>query len=560
MGQGNFGNIILTGFSYTGKSVVAREVARRLGWSFVDTDDEILSLAGKTIPEIFSQDGEQWFRELERRVLQSACERKDVVIATGGGAVVDADNRELMNKSGVVICLEAQPDTIYRRLLADAEKGETVVRPLLATPDPKQHIKKLKELRQPYYALCDWAVHSDNLTIDEVCQEVMRGWEYGRRRISSLAAEMPEAACIVATAAESYPIFIGWNLLPELGRKMQNIGLSGNVYIISDDGVFPLYGAQVADSLQQVGFVVHSFVVPQGEKSKSIEVAVEIYDWLVERYAERGHVIAALGGGMVGDLAGFVAATFLRGMPLVQVPTSLVAMVDSAIGGKVAVDHPQGKNLIGAFYQPRLVLADTAALDTLAERERLAGYAEVVKYGLIDNPAFFSWLEQNGKDVISGVPEARRHAILTSCAAKAAVVAADEQERGSRALLNLGHTFGHALEAETGYGDTLLHGEGVALGMIMAFDLSVRLGLCPAADAERVRTHFRDMGMMSDLSSLPTAGWTADRLIEHMGQDKKVQNGKLTFILAHGIGKAFVAHDVAMDAVHETLEAALGGR
>jgi shikimate kinase/3-dehydroquinate synthase len=547
MGQGNFSNIILTGFSYTGKSVVAREVARRLGWSFVDTDDEIVSLAGKTIPEIFSQDGEQWFRELERRVLQSACERKDVVIATGGGAVVDAGNRELMSKSGVVICLEAQPDTIYCRLLADAEKGETVVRPLLATPDPKQHIQKLKELRQPYYALSDWAVHTDNLTIDEVCQEVVRGWEYGRRRISSPAPQMQEAACIVATAAESYPIFIGWNLLPELGRKMQNIGLSGNVYLISDDGVFPLFGAQVADSLQQVGFVVNSFVVPQGEKSKSIEVAVEIYDWLVDRYAERGHVIAALGGGMVGDLAGFVAATFLRGLPLVQVPTSLVAMVDSSIGGKVAVDHPQGKNLIGAFYQPRLVLSDLRTLKTLPPRELVSGWAEVIKHAMILDPDLLQLLQAHSEELLHLEPELTAEAIRRSASIKAKVVSEDEREAGLRTILNYGHTIGHGLEAATGY-ERLLHGEAVAVGMMGAAMISQRLGLLPQEVVEQQRAILQNFG-------LPTGYRDIDikSILQAMELDKKVRERAVRWVLLKDVGQAIIRADVPHEVVLSVL-------
>lgn len=547
MGQGAFGNIILTGFSYTGKSAVARGVARRLGWSFVDTDDEIASLAGKTIPEIFSQDGEQWFRELERRVLERACQRKEVVIATGGGAVLDADNRELMKKTGVVICLEAHPDTIYRRLLADAEKGETVVRPLLAAPDPKQHIQRLKELRQPYYALCDWAVHTDNLTIDEVCQEVVRGWGYGQRRMSSPAPEMQEAACTVTTAAGSYPIFIGWNLLPELGRKMQDIGLSGSVYVISDDGVFPLYGARVADSLKRVGFVVNSFIVPQGEKSKSIEVAVEIYDWLVDRYAERSHVIAALGGGVVGDLAGFVAATFLRGMPLVQVPTSLVAMVDSAIGGKVAVDHPQGKNLIGAFYQPRLVLSDLQALKTLPSRELVSGWAEVIKHAMILDPDLLQLLEAHPKELLHSEPEFTAEAVRRSAGIKAKVVSEDERETGLRTVLNYGHTIGHGLEAATGY-ERLLHGEAVAIGMMGAAMISQRLGLLPEEVVQRQRAILQNF-------SLPVAYRDVDikSVLQAMELDKKVRERALRWVLLKDIGQAIIRADVPQEVVLDVL-------
>ncbi|MEK7245329.1 MAG: 3-dehydroquinate synthase family protein, partial [Pseudomonadota bacterium] len=255
-----------------------------------------------------------------------------------------------------------------------------------------------------------------------------------------------------------------------------------------------------------------------------------------------------LGGGVIGDLTGFAAAVVLRGVNFIQVPTTLLAQVDSAVGGKTGINTRHGKNLVGAFHQPRLVLADVAALDTLPRRELLAGYAEIAKYGLIGDPGFFAWLEANGAAVIAGDRAARRHAVRTSCAAKAAVVAADETEKGERALLNLGHTFGHALEAETGFGEALLHGEAVAVGLALAFDFSARLGLSPPEDAARVRRHLVAIGLPAELAHLHRfgrkPGWTAERLMTHMGRDKKVAGGMLTFILARGIGQAFIRHDV----------------
>ena len=548
MGQGASQNIILTGFSYTGKSVVGREIANRLGWGFVDTDDEIVSLAGKTIPEIFAQDGEQRFRELERQVLERACLGQNAVIATGGGAIVDAENRELMTRTGVVICLEARPDTIHRRLLADAEKGKAAVRPLLEAPDPEQRIRSLKGSRQPYYALSDWTVQTDNLTIDEVCQEVMRGWEYGRRRLSRLPApETKGAALIVTTASQSYPIFIGPGLLPELGQRMQSVALSGNAYIISDDQVFPLYGTQVTDSLQKAGFAVNSFVVPQGEKSKSIEVAVEIYNWLVTSNAERGHIIVALGGGMVGDLAGFVAATFLRGMPLVQVATSLVAMVDSAIGGKVAVDHPRAKNLIGAFYQPRLVVSDIDVLKSVPRRELISGWAEVIKHAMILDSGLVELLEAHVEQLLNLEPELTTEVITRSAAIKAKVVSEDERETGLRIILNYGHTIAHGLEAATGY-ERLLHGEAVAIGMMGAAMISQRLGLLPGDVVERQRALVQKFG-------LPTAYHDIDikNVVQALELDKKVRERKVRWVLLEGIGQAIICEDVPQEVVLSVL-------
>ncbi|MFQ5925701.1 MAG: bifunctional shikimate kinase/3-dehydroquinate synthase, partial [Dehalococcoidia bacterium] len=464
MGEKAPRNIILIGFSFTGKSQVGQEVARRLGWRFVDSDDQIVALAGKGIPDIFAQDGEEHFRELERRVLEGVCEEKGLVIATGGGAILDPRNRQLLAQSGVVICLEAKPQTIYERLLA-AQETSSVVRPLLAGADPLRRIESLKMFRQSYYAMADWTVHTDPLAIDEVCDEVMHGWRqvserwnqarrhiFSPSQISARESNAPYcegAAFVVTTPIESYPVFVGWGLLDELGGRMRHAGLGDFACIISDEEVFVHYGARAVDSLEQAGFAVEFFVVPPGEGTKTIDIAVKIYDWLVERRAERVHAIVALGGGMVGDLAGFVAATFLRGMPLVQVPTTLVAMADSSIGGKVAVNHPQAKNLIGAFYQPRLVLTDVSILSTLPQRELISGWAEVIKHALILDPDFLEFLESYAERLVNLEVEATTEAVRRSAALKAKVVSEDERERGRRMILNYGHTIAHGLEAAT---------------------------------------------------------------------------------------------------------------
>jgi 3-dehydroquinate synthase len=284
----------------------------------------------------------------------------------------------------------------------------------------------------------------------------------------------------------------------------------------------------------------------------------ELTEKLLAAHIERGTTIIALGGGVVGDIAGFAAAITLRGLPFVQIPTTLLAQVDSSVGGKTGINTHVGKNLIGAFHQPRRVLIDIATLETLPRRQLLAGYAEVVKYGLIGDAEFFAWLEDNAARLLNGDAAARRHAVLTCCAAKAAIVAADEREAGQRALLNLGHTFAHALEAQTGYSEALLHGEAVAVGLVLAFHLSARLDLCSAGDAERVHRHLAAAGLPADMRKLADASWSADDLVAHMERDKKVKDGKLTVVLAHGIGQSFISREVNRDEVGAFLKDVLG--
>ena len=311
--------------------------------------------------------------------------------------------------------------------------------------------------------------------------------------------------------------------------------------IITDSHIAPLYGETIQHSLQKSGFSVNApIIVPAGEAAKSHGEWGRVMDELLGRKIDRHCLIIALGGGVVGDLAGFVAASALRGLDFIQIPTSLLAQVDSSVGGKTGINSRHGKNLIGAFHQPRLVLADTDSLNTLQIREIRAGYAEIVKYGLIGDSDFFDWLCQHGQTVIDGDANARRYAIAQSCRHKAAIVARDERETGDRALLNLGHSFGHALEAEAGYDGRLLHGEAVAMGMVMAFDLSVRLGHCQPDDLNKMRVHLRACGLPVELDPAWATG-TVDRYIHHMMGDKKNQHGKLTLILTRGIGNAFVA-------------------
>jgi shikimate kinase/3-dehydroquinate synthase len=559
-------NLIITGFSGTGKSLVAKEVARRLNWDFLDTDDEIVEQTRKPIAEIFRQDGESKFRELERETIRKACQQRQTIIAIGGGAIVDPQNYELLAKTGLIVCLEAKPETIYERLFQKAvHSPETEVRPLLATDNPLEHIRQLKASRQPSYAKVDWTVNTDNLNISQVAEEVIRAWRLLRRpdfigvprndKEKAQSGIAKDIACLVETATQSYPVFVSYGLLDKLGDKMRQGALSGTATIISDKNVFSLYGSKVVGILNEAGFVVNSFIVPPGEETKNMDYAIKIYNFLVGHRAERDDVIIALGGGMVGDLAGFVAATFLRGMFWIQVPTSLIAMVDASIGGKVGINHPEGKNLIGAFYQPTLVLADPQALTTLPQRELVSGWAEVIKHGMILDKEFFEFLEANVNRLTKLEPESLTRAVARSAAIKAQVVNQDEKEReGKRTMLNYGHTIAHGLEAATQY-KCFLHGEAVAIGMMGAAKLSQRLGLLPSAAVERQQALLQKFGLPTSLPAmrsnlkLSLAGVT-----RAMELDKKMKGKAIRWVLLQDIGRTVIRSDVPQKEVLAVLQ------
>ena len=351
----------------------------------------------------------------------------------------------------------------------------------------------------------------------------------------------------------SYDIHVGEGVIAQAGAILAPLLRAPRTVIVTDELVAPHWLKPLEDSLTAAKIAHRSITLPPGEQTKSMTDLGKLLDNLLAAGIDRKTTLIALGGGVIGDLTGFAAAVALRGIDFVQVPTTLLAQVDSSVGGKTGIDTAYGKNLIGAFHQPRAVLADTATLDTLPKRELLCGYAEVVKYGVINDRDFFDWLSKHGQALLDGDSARRREAVMRSCANKAQVVAADEREAGLRALLNLGHTFGHALEAEIGFDDKLKHGEAVAIGIMMALDLSVRLALCPEGDRDMVCDHFAAVGLPTTIAGLTGDNWTAEKLLEHMGRDKKTEGGKLTFILARGIGRSFVAKDVDPAAVAAVL-------
>ncbi|MEE2661412.1 MAG: 3-dehydroquinate synthase [Pseudomonadota bacterium] len=358
----------------------------------------------------------------------------------------------------------------------------------------------------------------------------------------------------VELGTRSYDILIGKGLLRSSGTIIRNTIGNGNCWIITDKNLAPLYLPLIQKSLAEAAIQSHTIILPSGEDTKSFETIKMITDRVLDKMPERGSTLVALGGGVVGDLTGFAASVILRGINFIQIPTTLLAQVDSSVGGKTGINTPHGKNLIGAFYQPSIVITDTDVLNSLPQREMLAGYAEVVKYGLIRDAAFFKWLEKNGIALVDGEFEALRYAIHKSCVIKAGIVAEDEYERGTRALLNFGHTFGHALEAETEFGAELNHGEAVSIGMTLACKLSNILGFFESTALNRVVGHFKRIGLMTNFPQIENQQWKPKKIIGHMAHDKKNKSGRNTFVLIRNIGEAFVSDDVDIEVVERLLK------
>ncbi|MBX9757846.1 MAG: 3-dehydroquinate synthase [Beijerinckiaceae bacterium] len=541
-------SIVLVGMMGSGKTSVGRRLAARLGLDFADADAEIETAAGMSVAEIFAKHGEAYFRDGERRVVARLLEERQRVLATGGGAFMAPQTRENVAARGISIWLKADIDVLLRRVRKRSN------RPLLANVDAEDTLRRLIAERYPVYGLADFTVLSRDGPHEVVIDNILSALEAGLAGVARLASPTLTASVRVGLGDRAYDILIGPDLVANAGEHIARIAPGAACAIVTDSNVETAHLPALQASLDRAGVRHSAIVVPAGEASKSWSEFERVCEAIIGARMERKDVVVALGGGVVGDLAGFAAATIRRGMDFVQIPTSLLAQVDSSVGGKTAINSSHGKNLIGAFYQPSLVLADTGALASLPGREFRAGYAEVAKYGVIDDEPFFSWLERNWRGVFTRGPELTE-AIRKSCASKASVVARDETEQGDRALLNLGHTFGHALESLTHYDSArLVHGEGVAIGVCCAMRFSARLGHASEADAERVEAHLADVGLPTRINHVQ--GWNAgpDQILEAMYQDKKVSRGALTFILARGVGHSFIARGVPGESVRAFLE------
>lgn len=534
------GNIILVGMMGAGKTTVGKLLAKQLGKTFIDSDEEIQRRTGVTIPHIFDVEGEAGFRTRESGVIQELLKLDNIVLATGGGAILSADSRPMMKQNGVVVYLKSSVHDLWQRTRHDHS------RPLLQTDNPRAKLQELHDLRDPLYMeTADVIIHTGKQSVQILLERLQHKLE-GLNQMTGNEKTMQTLS--VGLAERSYPIHIGSGLLNRVELLVPHIPHK-RAFIVSNTTVAPLYLQRLIEGLSSNGVQVQSIILPDGEQYKNGESLNKIYDALLSARCERSTPLIALGGGVIGDITGYAAATYLRGVPFIQIPTTLLSQVDSSVGGKTGINHPLGKNMIGAFYQPSVVLADTATLNTLPDRELRAGIAEVIKYGLIRDLAFLEWLEANIEKLLARDTAALQYAITRSCQNKAEVVGADERESGERALLNLGHTFGHAIENGMGYG-AWLHGEGVAAGTVMATDLSQRLEWLSEEDVSRVSKLFERAG-------LPVVGpkLSVEKYLQLMGLDKKVEDGKIRFVLLKALGHAVITSDVSQALLEQTLEA-----
>jgi 3-dehydroquinate synthase len=522
-------NIFLVGLMGAGKTTIGRLLARRLNKRFIDSDHAIEARTGASIPWIFEIEGEASFRRREADMIRELSAQQGIVLATGGGAVLDPDSRALLVARGTVIYLRASVGSILQRTSHDKN------RPLLQTPDPRKKLEELTAQREPLYReIADLVIDTGRPNVQSMVQTILdqlaaQEASRERRREHAPMNEQNRISLNVELDERSYPITIGPGLLDDPTLLARHVAGS-KVAIVTNTTIAPLYLDKVAAPLRADGREVVEIVLPDGEEFKTWTSLMQVFDALLANKCDRKTTLVALGGGVIGDMTGFAAATYMRGVPFVQIPTTLLAQVDSSVGGKTGINHPLGKNMIGAFYQPRAVLADTCTLDSLPARELSAGLAEVIKHGAILDGEFFDWIEQNIGKLVARDPAALAHAIARSCEIKADVVRKDEREGGLRAVLNFGHTFGHAIEAGLGYG-SWLHGEAVGCGMVMAADLSHRVGLVDAATVGRVRALVQAAGLPV---VAPDLG--AERWIELMEVDKKNEGGAIKFILLKPLG------------------------
>jgi shikimate kinase/3-dehydroquinate synthase len=530
MSSGDSPNLILTGFMGTGKSSVARIIAQRTRRSLVDMDTEIEKRARKPVPKIFAEDGEEVFRAMEAAMCRELSEQRGLVISTGGGALIDDTNRDLMLNNGTVILLRCDVDEILHRV----QSGSQGDRPLLDVDDPPTAVEQLLRQRKSAYDAIPWHIDTTGKAIEDVAEQAMQVAE-----AISLPVEYPGG---------QYPIHVGAGLLVQAAGAFPAAGVpdGGRVAIVSNPIVAPLYADKLMSALEQAGYRPFVCQIQAGEESKTLDTVSTLYGQFLEGNLDRSGTVLSLGGGVTGDIAGFAAASFMRGVAFIQVPTTLLAMVDASIGGKSGVDLPQGKNLVGAFKQPALVLIDPDVLKTLSESEMRSGLAEVIKHGVIADQALFEILESGERELSYWWGDHAASQIVRALRVKQSIVEEDPFERGRRAVLNLGHTIGHALEKMSDY--SLRHGEAVSIGMVGAADIAHALGRCEGDLARRIRNTLSRWGL--PIASPP---YSVESILRAMSRDKKRQGHGLRWILPRDIGDVDIVEDVPLDVVRTTL-------
>ncbi len=548
-------HVFLIGLSGSGKSTVGRLLAERLERPLFDIDALIEAQYGESIPTIFARYGEVYFRDCEQRVLANIAQQQEgAVIVTGGGIVLRAENRLLMAEHGIRVFLQVAPERSLQRLQEQYQHALTIganpeLRPLLAGPDPLATLQQHLLVREPWYREAEFTCSTHERSAEQVAEEIAT-----MVRTTEMSEHADEVVPIVRHihAGNGYDAIVAWQGLRELGEYVKRLNLPSRIFLVTDENIERIHGSIALESLRRAGFEPLLYSIPAGESSKSQQQVNALYDWLLEHHAERREAIIALGGGVVGDLVGFVAATYLRGVPLIQVPTSLLAQVDSSIGGKTGINHPRGKNLIGAFYHPLLVLADPAVLFSLPERSRTEGWAEIVKCGIILDAELFALLEQHANALreFSGVSIAVLCRIIARCIdLKASVIEGDEKEQGRRAILNYGHTVGHALENVAGYGQWL-HGEAVSLGMVVAATMAQKAGMFAQEDVERQHRLLVALGLPVECKGTVRA----QQILDAMQLDKKVAGKKIRWIMPTRIGEVVIT-PMADEIVNEVVTA-----
>ncbi len=517
-------NISLVGFMCTGKTQVGRRLAAALGMQFLDSDELIAARAGKSIERIFAEDGEAKFRQLERNAIAHLAVKRGLVISAGGGALGDKRNLADLRRGGPVVCLTASPEQILKRAQRAAP------RPLLKVPNPRARVEELLALRAAQYAQADYHIDTTNISPAQAAAQAL-----------SLLTVVP-----VNLGERSYDIIIGRGLLAKAGEYLHRLGKYSRIAVVSEERVWQEHGAALASGLPEHHQVILPALEDQ-EKLKSLRFAERLYDEFLRLGLARDSLVIAFGGGTIGDLTGFAAATYMRGLDFVQIPTTLLAQVDSSIGGKVAVNHPRAKNLIGAFWQPKLVLADLHCLDTLPRQQFRNGLAEVIKHAILADARLFQYLEEHTDDIMRLYPPCLRHLLWRNCQIKAAVVSQDEKEAGLREILNLGHTFGHALETATEYSG-LSHGEAVSIGVAAAGRLAYQQGLFSAAGLERMLCLLQGYHLPTAAPQIPLPA-----VLSAMKTDKKGRRGELRFVLPRRIGKVGLYSNIPPAALRRAL-------
>lgn len=548
--------IVLVGLMGAGKTTIGKLLAEKLGWPFYDSDDEIVRSSGKSISKIFEEEGEPAFRDLERLTIQGLLRNGPCVIASGGGSISIPETAKSILENGLCLWLDAPVDVLVERT-----RGSD--RPLLQHGDPENVLELLLEKRRSAYLQSHLHILDDGLNPEEITNRIlMQICEYlfDANADEDDDRHVPQALCMTVSLFDrSYPIFIGANLLEDVDVWLSHEFHNRKAFIITDYNVRAAVTDKFQQSLTPYMKSVTVMELPPGEQTKSFDRYQAVVEWLLESGVKRDSLIFAVGGGVIGDLSGFAAASVLRGVEFIQIPTTLLSQVDSSVGGKTGINTRFGKNLVGAFYQPRTVVIDLDTLESLPKREWLAGYAEIVKYGLLGDSDFFTWLEINGRKMLDGNPVAVMRAIEKSCHMKAEIVRQDEhEETGLRALLNLGHTFGHALESLAGYGSELLHGEAVAIGIVLAARLSFELGHLSDHDVARIVHHFKTVGLRTEIREVKLPeGTTAGQIIDLMRHDKKSNNNGLVFVILSRIGTAEISSTVPEELVYKVVEESL---